>query len=136
MNRTERFYRIELLLRRRGCVSFAALQAELDVSPATLKRDLQFMRDRLNAPIAYDALANGYRFAPAAANAGAGGGARAAARHELPGLWFSENEIHALLTMHSLLAGLDDDGVLARHLQPLMEKLQGISAPTPRRRAR
>lgn len=119
MDRTERFYKIELLLRSRGCVSFAALQDELAVSPATLKRDLQYLRDRLSAPIVYDAFSNGYRFAAPASNAGA-------ARHELPGLWFSENEIHALLTMHQLLAGLDDDGVLARHLQPLMEKLQGM----------
>lgn len=121
MDRTERFYKIELLLRSRGCVSFANLRAELDVSPATLKRDLQYLRDRLNAPIAYDAFSNGYRFALEPAD-----GARSTARHELPGLWFSENEIHALLTMHQLLAGLDDDGVLARHLQPLMEKLQGM----------
>jgi predicted DNA-binding transcriptional regulator YafY len=120
MDRTERFYKIELLLKSRGCVSFAALQAELDVSPATLKRDLQYLRDRLAAPIVYDAFANGYRFA-----AGESGPA-ADTRRELPGLWFSENEIHALLTMHQLLAGLDDDGVLARHLQPLMEKLQGM----------
>ena len=118
MDRTERFYKIELLLRSRGCVSFAALQEELSVSPATLKRDLQYLRDRLSAPIVYDAFSNGYRFdAPTSI---------AAARHELPGLWFSENEIHALLTMHQLLAGLDDDGVLARHLQPLMDKLQGM----------
>ena len=119
MDRTERFYKIELLLRGRGCVSFAALQDELAVSPATLKRDLQYLRDRLSAPIVYDAFGNGYRFAAPASNAGG-------ARHELPGLWFSENEIHALLTMHQLLAGLDDDGVLARHLQPLTEKLQGM----------
>jgi predicted DNA-binding transcriptional regulator YafY len=120
MSQTARVYKIELLLRSRGSVSFAALQSELDVSPATLKRDLQYLRDRLAAPIVYDALANGYRFAETAA------GAATATRHELPGLWFSENEIHALLTMHQLLAGLDDDGVLARHLQPLMERLQGM----------
>ena len=120
MDRTERFYKIELLLRTRGCVSFAALQGELSVSPATLKRDLQYLRDRMSAPIVYDAFANGYRFS------GEAKGAAQAARHELPGLWFSENEIHALLTMHQLLAGLDDDGVLARHLQPMMDKLQGM----------
>ena len=119
MDRTERFYKIELLLRSRGCVSFAALREELDVSPATLKRDLQYLRDRLAAPIVYDAFDNGYRFEAA-------GGARGVARQELPGLWFSENEIHALLTMHQLLAGLDDDGVLSRHLQPMMDKLQGM----------
>ncbi|HKX43022.1 MAG TPA: WYL domain-containing protein [Burkholderiaceae bacterium] len=121
MDRTERFYKIELLLRGRGCVSFAALRDELDVSPATLKRDLQYLRDRLNAPIVYDAFENGYRFSGPSERGGSIG-----PRHELPGLWFSENEIHALLTMHQLLAGLDDDGVLARHLQPLMDKLQGM----------
>ena len=120
MDRTERFYKIELLLRSRGCVSFEALLVELAVSPATLKRDLQYLRDRLSAPIVYDRSDNGYRFeAATASNA-------KAARHELPGLWFSEKEIHALLTMHQLMAGLDDDGVLSRHLQPMMEKLQAM----------
>jgi len=116
MDRTERFYRIELLLRSRGCASFDALRDDLGVSPATLKRDLQYLRDRLAAPIVYDRFDNGYRFEAAAAKG----------RQELPGLWFSETEIHALLTMHQLLAGLDDSGVLSRHLQPMLERLQGM----------
>ncbi len=119
MDRTERFYKIELLLRSRGCIGFETLRGELDVSRATLKRDLQYLRDRLAAPIVYDRFDNGYRFE-------AGGASARGARHELPGLWFSENEIHALLTMHQLLAGLDDDGVLARHLAPMMDRLQGM----------
>ena len=118
MDRTERFYRIELLIKRQAGVSFEQLLSELEVSPATLKRDLQYLRDRMDAPIVYDRDDNGYRF-----EAPAPGGA---ARHELPGLWFSEQEIHALLTMHQLMAGLDDDGVLSRHLQPMMDKLQGM----------
>ncbi|MBC7994903.1 MAG: WYL domain-containing protein [Rhizobacter sp.] len=118
MDRTERFYKIELLLRGRGCVSFETLLDELAVSPATLKRDLQYLRDRLSAPIVYDRFDNGYRFDQTV-------GAQAQ-RHELPGLWFSEREITALLTMHQLMAGLDDDGVLSRHLQPMMDKLQGM----------
>jgi len=114
MDRTERFYKIERLLKSRGCVGFEALRDELDVSPATLKRDLQYLRDRLSAPIVYDRFDNGYRF-----EAGAG-------KAELPGVWFSEPEIHALLTMHQLLAGLDDDGVLSRQLQPMLDRLQGM----------
>lgn len=120
MDRTERFYKIELLLRNRGHVSFVGLQQELNVSPATLKRDLNYLRTRLAAPIAYNRAENTYSFEAVSATS------RAAATHELPGLWFSEAEIHALLTMHQLLAGLDDDGVLARHLAPMMDKLQGM----------
>ncbi len=119
MDRTERFYKIELLLRNRGKVSFEALREELDVSPATLKRDLQYLRDRMDAPITYDRGDNAYHFAHPA-------GARNQPEHQLPGLWFSETEIHALLTMHQLMAGLDDDGVLARHLAPMMDKLQAM----------
>ena len=119
MDRTERFYKIERLIRHRGTVSFAALREELGVSPATLKRDLQYLRDRLNAPIDYDRFANGYRFATTWRGEGAA--------HELPGVWFSEKELHALLTMHQLLASLEEaDGVLTRHLQPLQQRLAAM----------
>jgi predicted DNA-binding transcriptional regulator YafY len=119
MDRTERFYKIELLIRTRGSVPFADLMEELGVSRATLKRDLEYLRERMDAPIVYDRFSNGYQFNPDARDA-------RQVRHELPGLWFSEGEIHALLTMHQLIGGLDEGGVLARHLQPLLDKLYGM----------
>jgi predicted DNA-binding transcriptional regulator YafY len=119
MDRTERFYKIELLIRTRASVPFADLMDELGVSRATLKRDLEYLRERLDAPIVYDRFSNGYRFSPDARDA-------RQVKHELPGLWFSEGEIHALLTMHQLIGGLDEGGVLARHLQPLLDKLYGM----------
>lgn len=118
MDRTERFYKIELLIRNHGGVSFRTLREALEVSPATLKRDLQYLRDRLDAPIVYDRGDDVYRFEAEAAPRGAS--------HELPGIWFSEAEIHALLTMHQLIAGLDADGVLGRHLQPMQDKLDAM----------
>ena len=129
MDRTERFYRIELLIKRQAGVSFEQLLSELEVSPATLKRDLQYLRDRMDAPIVYARDDNVYRFADAAEAAVNGGPSLrpvAAKKHELPGVWFSEKELHALLTMHQLIAGLDDGGVLGRHLQPLLDKLHGM----------
>ncbi len=120
MDRTERFYKIELLIRTRASVSFAELMEELGVSRATLKRDLEYLRERMDAPIVYDRDSNGYRFSAADPR-----DARQT-RHELPGLWFSESEIHALLTMHQLIGGLDEGGVLARHLQPLLDKLYAM----------
>ena len=117
MDRTERFYKIELLIRNRGGVNFRTLAEELEVSRATLKRDLQYLRDRMDAPIVYDRADDLYRFA---------GGSAGAVSHQLPGLWFSESEIHALLSMHRLIGALDADGVLARHLQPMQEKLNAM----------
>ena len=38
--------------------------------------------------------------------------------------------------MHQLMAGLDDDGVLSRHLQPMMDKLQGMLGADDERGAR
>jgi predicted DNA-binding transcriptional regulator YafY len=120
MDRTERFYKIELLIRNRGRVGFEALRTELEVSRATLKRDLQYLRERLDAPIVYDRADNAYHFS------NDGGGTARGAAHELPGLWFSDREILALLTMHQLIQGLEADGVLGRHLQPLLDKLHGM----------
>jgi predicted DNA-binding transcriptional regulator YafY len=113
MTKTARVYKIEMLIRTRGCVSFAALLDELEVSPATLKRDLEYLRDRLGAPIEYDRYQNGYKF---------GHGYRGQ-RHELPGLWFSERELYGLLMTHQLLSELDGEGLLSRHLQPLLDRV-------------
>ncbi len=54
MDRTERFYKIENLLRARRAVSRSTFLEELGMSPATFKRDLEYMRDRFNVPIVYD----------------------------------------------------------------------------------
>lgn len=111
MSNNERIYRIDQLLHDRKIVSFQELLDRLEVSPATLKRDLAYMRDRLNAPIVYDKELNGYRF-DVDANA-----------YALPGLWFSPEEIYALLTMQHLLSNLDSDGLLSKHIQPLQSRL-------------
>ena len=50
MDTTERFYKIDQMLRNRGVVSARDFLAVLEVSPATFKRDLQYLRDRLYAP--------------------------------------------------------------------------------------
>ncbi len=119
MANTARLYRIEALIRARGHVSFATLLAELEVSPATLKRDLEYLRSRLGAPIEYDRDLNAYRFATAST-------APAGPRHELPGLWFDEAELYSLLMAQQLLGSLDSDGLISRHLQPLLDRIQHL----------
>lgn len=116
MSRTVRIYRIDQMLHDRRVVSFEQMLEELEVSPATLKRDLQCMRSEMNSPIVWDAELRGYRFD----KQGAG------PRYELPGLWFNADEIHALLTMQHLLANLDEGGVLTPHIQPLIARLNAM----------
>jgi predicted DNA-binding transcriptional regulator YafY len=121
MDRTERFYKIDQLLSERQVVPMALLQERLEVSRATIKRDLEYLRNRLNAPIVWDRQAQGYRFgSPEQAGLGAG------ARYELPGLWFSSEEILALLTMQHLLANLDRGGLLGAQVEPLQARLRGL----------
>jgi predicted DNA-binding transcriptional regulator YafY len=111
MSNNERIYRIDQLLNDKKAVSFQTLIDRLEVSPATLKRDLAYMRDRLNAPIVYDKELNGYRFESKSES------------YALPGLWFSPEEIYALLTMQYLLASLDSEGLLSNHIKPLQSRL-------------
>jgi predicted DNA-binding transcriptional regulator YafY len=120
MERLERFYKIHQLLTDRKVVSFKLLMERLGVSRASVKRDLEYMRDRFNAPIEYDREANGYRFAKQ----------RPGERYELPGLWFSADEAYALLTMHTLLAELQP-GLLEPHIKPLQERVRSVLGGEP-----
>ena len=115
MDRTERFYKIDQILKDGKVASFAALRSSLGVSRATLRRDLDYMRDRLHAPIEYDRDANGYRL----------GKPRSGPRDELPGLWFTGQEVHALLTTLQLLNNLQP-GLLDGQITPLVERLRAI----------
>jgi len=115
MDRTERFYKIDRLLKDGKAVSFAKLEETLGVSRATLKRDLLYMRDRFNAPIEYDRQLNGYRL----------GKPRTGPRYELPGLWFSATEGYALLATLKLLGDVQP-GLLGGQLASLVERLRAV----------
>ena len=118
MSINERIYKIDQLLSERRFVTIAEFLEKLEVSKATLKRDLTLMRDRMNAPIIFDKELGGYRFTQKGNTVGS--------NYELPGLWFSAEEIHALLTMHHLLSSLDTGGLLGVHIQPLLARLTAL----------
>lgn len=118
MSMNERIYKIDQLLSERRFVTIAELLERLEVSNATLKRDLSLMRDRMNAPIIFDRELGGYRFDKTTKTIGGA--------YELPGLWFSADEIHSLLTMHHLISSLDTGGLLGPHIQPLQSRLTAL----------
>ena len=116
MSDMERLHRIKYMIQSRGCVPIEDFMTSLEISRATFKRDLDYLRDRMNAPIVYDRSMGGYRFDKP--NAGD--------KIELPGLWFSEKEATALVLMQHLLANLDTSGLLSPHIAPLMDIVDGI----------
>ena len=63
MSQTDRLARIRRLFAERRAVSRQACSAR-SKSPATLKRDLAFLRDNMNTPIVWDRELAGYRIDP------------------------------------------------------------------------
>lgn len=116
MSMNERIFIIDQLLTEHRAVTIPQLLTKLEISLATLKRDLAFMRDRMQAPIVFDKELGGYRYEIQGNTP----------QFELPGLWFSADEIHALLTMHHLLSNLDTGGLLGTHIRPLLSRLTAL----------
>jgi len=105
-----RLYRYKSLFSGRRVISAAELQAELEISPATFKRDIAKLRDQLNVPIVFDRALGGYCIDPSHTV------------NELPGLWFNHDELLALLSIEHLLSQLEPT-VLAPTLKPIRIRL-------------
>jgi predicted DNA-binding transcriptional regulator YafY len=118
MERLERFYKIDRMLRARRAVTRGELQETLGISRATFKRDLEYMRDRMDYPIVWDRDLNAYRFDDTVADR---------ERYQLPGLWFSPEEILALLTLEHMLRELQP-GTLGSVTEPLRQRILKLMA--------
>ncbi|HEX5756175.1 MAG TPA: YafY family protein [Arenimonas sp.] len=115
----DRYERILALHRQfkaaRYPVAVQSLMDELGCSRATLYRDLAFLRDALGAPLE-SVEDSGYRYDEAHAQ-----------RFELPGLWLSSDELHALLAAHQML-DRTGQGVLSSALAPLKTRIDALLA--------
>ena len=92
----ERVYRYSELFQSRHHFSAIQFQQILEISPATFKRDLSILRDRFEFPIVYDRDISAYRLD------------RTTFKKQLPGVWFSLEEI-ALIRVLSNRLNLDND---------------------------
>ena len=117
MERLQRIYRLhQILTGRRQPIAHRVLQEKLECSRATVSRIIQEMRLYFNAPIEYNRSCNGYHYALNDGQA-----------FELPGLWFSETELYALLATQQLLAHVQP-GLLDTQLKPVKERIEQILA--------
>lgn len=116
MSKLDELYRLHRLLDgRRTGLPRAALITEHGFSRSTLARLIADLRDKLNAPLIHDPERGGYRYDTADG------------RHPLPGLWFSADELLALVTLKHLLAHLEP-GLLDDHLRPLHSRIDQLLA--------
>ena len=118
MRRLHRSHQIHQLLSAQESVTSHELMERLGISLATLKRDLTYMKNRLHASIIFDRKLNGYRYV--------GAKMLRAKPNPLPPVWYSAEEIRALLTMQHLLATHHPGGLLEPHIQPLLSRLRGL----------
>lgn len=114
MDRTERFYKIQSMLRQNRSVTMRQMCESLEVSRATVCRDLDYLKDRLGFPVVWDRSVRGYRLD----QAGPFGGS-----HELPGFWLNEREIYVLLSMIEIISQLESGDFLATNMAPIKQRL-------------
>jgi predicted DNA-binding transcriptional regulator YafY len=126
VSKTERIFRMAQLLRDKGALSKEKILDAFEISEPTFKRDLEFLRSRYGADVQYDNQDKLYRLV-AVGNvpiAGLPTGKKA----EIPGLWFNETELHALLTVYELLKGLGGQSLVGDTLAPFKERIEHLLA--------
>ena len=129
MSEIDRLYSYRTLFTGRRAVPRDEILTKLEISPATFKRDLSKLRDRLNIPIAFDRDLGGYKLE------------QQDGREELPGLWFTQEEVLALLTIQNMIEQLEPS-LLGPKLRPLQKRLddmltqQGLDAQVLAQRVR
>ena len=116
MSKLDELYRLHRLLDgRRTGISRATLISEHGFARATLARLIADLRDKLNAPLIHDGERGGYRYDTTDG------------RHALPGLWFTADELLALITLKHLIDHLEP-GLLDEHLRPLQGRIDQLLA--------
>ena len=116
MSKLDELYRLHRLLDgRRTGIPRADLIGAHGFASATLARLIADLRDKLNAPLIHDKERGGYRYDTADG------------RYELPGLWFTADELLALLSLKRLLDALEP-GLLDDHLRPLQTRIDQLLA--------
>jgi predicted DNA-binding transcriptional regulator YafY len=110
----ERIFKIDRLLRGKTRPDMRKLLRELEVSEATIKRDLEYMRSRLNAPLTYDRPNRAYCYESAEAP------------YQIPGVWFTADEIGALLLILRVIDEIEPS-FLRDQIRPFEDRLRNMS---------
>lgn len=103
----ERYYWLQGQIKARQYPNAKKLCEKFEISQKQAQRDIEFMRDRLAAPLTYNPTRKGYEFEDDG--------------YELPPIWFKEDELLALCLALRLASTLPDHK-LKSSLYELLEK--------------
>ncbi len=113
MDRFDRIYRLHgLLSNRRLPIPLKEIMEQLECSKSTADRTIEDLRDYLNAPLEYKRSDNGYFYNQQTS----------VKPYELPGLWFSAEELHGLLICQQILQNISP-GILSEQIESLQERI-------------
>jgi predicted DNA-binding transcriptional regulator YafY len=102
---------IDAEIRKGGCPNCSALGTAWEVSYKTIRRDIEYLRDQLGAPVEYDAARHGYRYADR--------------NWYLPSVALSEGDLLAMLLGSQALA-LYEGTPVAAELKAIFSRLAGL----------
>jgi predicted DNA-binding transcriptional regulator YafY len=118
VDKFDRIYQLHRILAdRRTPVPLEDLKTQLECSKATVHRLIGAMKDHLGAPIVFDRQRGGYIYRMQ----------RDGRAYELPGLWFSAQELQALAVLQRLLTDLGP-GLLESYLAPFARRIDELLA--------
>ncbi len=113
MDHFDKIYRLHGLLNNHHTpLSLERIRERLDCSKSTATRTIESLRDYLNAPLEYNREANGYFYNQKSSRK----------PYELPGLWFSSEELHGLLICQQILQNISP-GILSDHIESLQQRI-------------
>jgi predicted DNA-binding transcriptional regulator YafY len=113
MSDSARLYAYKALFEGKRLVTRDDMMEVAEVSLSTFKRDIAKLRDQMGMPIEFDKDRGGYYLD------------RNNLRTEMPGLWFSPEELVALLTVQRLIEQLEP-GLVGLKLKPIQQKLTDL----------
>lgn len=96
-------------------ISKKDLSERTGIHPRTIERHIDFLRDALRAPLVCVPGASAYRYDLDAGD-----------RFELPGIWFSKDELAALFAIKQVLGDIPE-GALSKVAEKLWERIEKVS---------
>lgn len=118
-----RLYRIDQLIRETQPTPLKDLMRELDASEPTVKRDIQYLRTKMNAPIIFDRGRKGYVYGKKTRKA-----IQVLSEFKMPATWYSPTEVYVALRALQMFGTVEQtkDGLLCGEMPALKSRVLAL----------